>query len=186
MSLDAAKIETPVKEAPSAFGAEGGLLEVLRQESAPGGVLPIVRGYRLLNPSATQTANPPDATQVPRKRRRRKSDTPPLSFGDSRLAAALRDMPPLRHWVDREKPFDWKDSEVAQWILRHPETIRYLFERANQSRAIVYDKETTTWMGANTMTASGKPIPKRQPRKPRKPRQNHGYTIRPATNPEPR
>lgn len=57
-------------------------------------------------------------------------------------------MPPLRHSVPGE-PFDIRKSEVVQWLVRQPEILQYIFDRAHDTGSIVYDPETERWCGAD-------------------------------------
>ena len=57
----------------------------------------------------------------------------------------VRTMPPLHHTIPGE-PFRMEDSEVVKWLLRQPDVMVYLFEKAKP--LMVYDKVTNTWRGA--------------------------------------
>ena len=59
----------------------------------------------------------------------------------------------LRHWPDLGQPFDIAKSEVVQWLISQPEIQDWLFQRLNQSQAIVFDAATKTWSGNRAATA---------------------------------
>jgi len=56
----------------------------------------------------------------------------------------VREMPPLRHSIPGE-PFRMENSEVVKWLLRQPEVLQYLFDKAKVY--LVYDAATGTWRG---------------------------------------
>lgn len=58
----------------------------------------------------------------------------------------IRKMPPLRHSIPG-RPFRMEDSEVVRWLVRQPDVMNYLFDKA---RAFMcYDSETGTWRGTD-------------------------------------
>ena len=79
-------------------------------------------------------------------------------FKDSKAYAVICQMPPLEHWPDKTQPFCWEDSEVVQWMMKQPEVMKYLFEKAHQSEAMVFDGEC--WAGVGLIkAASGDGLP---------------------------
>lgn len=58
------------------------------------------------------------------------------------------EMPPLDHYPLRDShEFRWDDSEVVEYIMRHPQFMSNLFKQLTNSRAIVFHPATRTWRG---------------------------------------
>ena len=71
------------------------------------------------------------------------------SFKDTKAFKCACEMPVgLRHQLSGE--FDWKKSEVMEWLLDQPEILSYLFSKFNSSGAILYDPEKWTWRGRDS------------------------------------
>ena len=71
-----------------------------------------------------------------------------IDFKKSNLFKAMTKMPPLRHAIPR-RLFSLEKSEVVKWLISIPAAQIYLFNRAKDSGAIVYDPDTGTWRGSN-------------------------------------
>jgi hypothetical protein len=54
-------------------------------------------------------------------------------------------MPPLKH--KDGAVFDQSKSEVMNWIVTLPSVRKFVFDKANQSGLIVFNKTTGTWQG---------------------------------------
>ncbi len=65
------------------------------------------------------------------------------------IMGEITPMPPLKHdyRVDKSEPFDYRKSDVANWIASLPSVKRQLFEFANQNKLIRFDKDLKTWVG---------------------------------------
>jgi hypothetical protein len=63
-------------------------------------------------------------------------------------------MPALSHWPDRSKPFDYQDSDVCHWLLSQPGVKQWLFDKARNMGAIVFQPETETWVGKSSIPPS--------------------------------
>jgi hypothetical protein len=48
------------------------------------------------------------------------------------------------------EPFTAERSEVLRWIAAQPTLLNYLLNKLRCTKAIVFDKETSTWRGADT------------------------------------
>ena len=64
----------------------------------------------------------------------------------------LADMPLLRHWTDRSKPFDYANSEVIACIrdrfgVSMDDAIR-IFGYARYKKVVVFDPITKFWCGS--------------------------------------
>jgi len=57
-------------------------------------------------------------------------------------------MPPLSHWPDKSKPFNYDDSEVCKWILSQPGFKRWVFDKARSGDQIIFDAEKEIWVGS--------------------------------------
>ena len=72
---------------------------------------------------------------------------PKSVFEKSNLFKSMAKMPPLRHAIPG-KLFSLEKSEVIKWLVSIPAAQIYLFNRAKDSGAIVYDSDTGTWRGS--------------------------------------
>lgn len=68
----------------------------------------------------------------------------------SKFLLVCSQMPGLSHWPERDKPFDYRKSDVAQWLMAREEMWKWLFDKANDMGVIVFDPETKLWHGADT------------------------------------
>lgn len=59
----------------------------------------------------------------------------------------LSEMPPLRHSMQTEDPFDIEHSEVAKWLISRPAVMQFIFNKATSTKCIEYDKTTGLWSG---------------------------------------
>lgn len=64
---------------------------------------------------------------------------------DKKLATAAN-MPPLYHTLPNQK-YDFRKSEVLNWLSERPELISYIFDQATNAKEIVYIPETGKWQG---------------------------------------
>lgn len=55
-------------------------------------------------------------------------------------------MPPLYHTLPGEI-FDYRKSEVLQWLSERPALIQYLYDRAVSTKQIVFNHATGKWQG---------------------------------------
>lgn len=60
-----------------------------------------------------------------------------------------KEMPRLKHWPDKSRPFSRERSEVIQWLIRQPEIQQLIFALAHENKLIRYDSATETWVGVN-------------------------------------
>lgn len=67
----------------------------------------------------------------------------------SHFIESVSKMPRLSHWPDRTQPFEYKNSEVINWILSMPELPKWIFDKARTCGAIKFDPESETWIGVN-------------------------------------
>ena len=63
----------------------------------------------------------------------------------------MADMPPLSHWPDRNKPFDYADSHVVAYVrdrfgVSMDLAIR-IFNYASYRKVITFNRETRLWCG---------------------------------------
>lgn len=69
----------------------------------------------------------------------------------------MADMPVLRHWPDRDQPFDHGRSEVIAFIMARCDvalkTAIRIFDSARRKGVIRFDHETQLWCG----TKGGRP-----------------------------
>lgn len=60
-------------------------------------------------------------------------------------------MPPLPHWPDRTKPFDYANSQVIAFIMARcdvsQKTATRIFDSANQKKVIRFNHDTKLWCG---------------------------------------
>lgn len=64
-----------------------------------------------------------------------------------KIRRAAEHMPPLRHSANG-KAFDIQESEVAKWLCERPEIMQLVFDKARESKAIVYVAEHDMWRGS--------------------------------------
>ena len=65
------------------------------------------------------------------------------------MKAEAANMPPLFHNDPDALLFDINQSEVVKWLVAQPGMKLYVFERAKDAGAIVFDRETRKWRGAS-------------------------------------
>ena len=70
-------------------------------------------------------------------------------FKDSKAFAIIQTMPPGMIHHDKSQDYDVTKSQVVQWIISQPAALWYLFGKARNSGAIVFDPATGTWSGKN-------------------------------------
>lgn len=58
-------------------------------------------------------------------------------------------MPRLTHRFP-EQPFDWRTSEVGDWLRNNPDALDFLFQQLKDAGAIVFDAGTHQWRGCGT------------------------------------
>ena len=68
----------------------------------------------------------------------------------SKLLMKAVTMPPLSHWPDRTKPFDYRNSDVCKWLLEQLETWAWIFLKMHDTGAIVFDESSKKWAGIET------------------------------------
>jgi hypothetical protein len=70
-----------------------------------------------------------------------------------RVWTQLAVMPPLPHYPDRSKPFNFDDSKVVDFIVATCRTNRRhavsLFNQAKQNGVIVFDRDIGQWKGCD-------------------------------------
>jgi hypothetical protein len=66
-------------------------------------------------------------------------------FRESKAFGTGAEMPFLVHKPGED--FDWRASEVFQWLATNPVMLQYLFDRLRESGAIVYDRKKGGWRG---------------------------------------
>ena len=71
-----------------------------------------------------------------------------MNFTKSRLYQVARKMPPLYHKLPGEE-FNLQKSRALWWLMKQSEVRLYIWDRLKQSGAIVYDRETGKWRGAD-------------------------------------
>jgi hypothetical protein len=63
----------------------------------------------------------------------------------------LETMPPLSHWADRSKPFDYAHSDVIRFIMSRCniplETAIQVWNSARYKHVIKFDPESRLWSG---------------------------------------
>lgn len=57
-------------------------------------------------------------------------------------------MPPLYHTLPG-KEFDYKQSEVLNWIAKQPEMLNFVREQLKSAGYIFYNSETGQWCGVD-------------------------------------
>lgn len=57
-------------------------------------------------------------------------------------------MPPLYHTEPGEK-YNFKNSEVLEWVSKRPALMEYVFSQASNAKEIVYDPDTGKWQGVD-------------------------------------
>ena len=65
------------------------------------------------------------------------------------------DMPPLSHWPDKTKSFDWAESAVCRWLADIEPNVPYprLFAHVQDAGAILFDADANTWRGCHFQPA---------------------------------
>ena len=66
------------------------------------------------------------------------------------MLLAFSKMPGKSHWPDRGRDFDYKNSEVVQWLFEQPDLWKWVFDKANSMGVIVFDPKTKLWHGVDT------------------------------------
>jgi hypothetical protein len=74
------------------------------------------------------------------------------TFKGSKVGKVISGMPPLEHWPDETQPFRFDESEVIKWLIGQPEVLNYLFGKATNSGAIIFDGEY--WVGVGFVEAA--------------------------------
>ena len=78
-----------------------------------------------------------------------------IGFKDSKAFGVGSLMPRgLKHWPDKDQPFDPRESEVIRWLISQPEILKYLAMKFT-SGAIIFDHTTETWRGINSNSNAG-------------------------------
>lgn len=72
--------------------------------------------------------------------------TTPEKLSKAFCAASL--MPRLTH-KDQEQEFNIMTSDVAEWLVNQPEIRQQIFTKFAMNGAIIFDKESRTWLGKN-------------------------------------
>jgi hypothetical protein len=67
----------------------------------------------------------------------------------SRMIFVLSQMPALQHW-DRSKEFSYRESEVCKWLMGRDELWEWVFQKAKDLGAIVFDGKSKCWVGSQT------------------------------------
>lgn len=57
-------------------------------------------------------------------------------------------MPPLYHTLPGQE-FDYKKSEVLDWIAQQPEMLNFVREQLKSAGYIKYDRKTGLWIGVD-------------------------------------
>lgn len=66
----------------------------------------------------------------------------------SKIVNIAKKMPPMCHKFP-DQPYDVRKSHVVKWMLKHDETLEYIWNAIKQSGAVVYDSKTHTWRGVD-------------------------------------
>ena len=61
---------------------------------------------------------------------------------------AGKNMPPLYHTFPGQE-FDYKKSEVLNWIAQQPEMLNFVRDQLNSAGYIVYNPDTGQWCGVD-------------------------------------
>lgn len=69
----------------------------------------------------------------------------------SKAVLRAMDMPRLSHWVSKSAGIPWsgEQSDVLKWMLNQPAIANSVMCYMKDNGAIVYDPETSTWVGVN-------------------------------------
>jgi hypothetical protein len=65
----------------------------------------------------------------------------------SKQLRVVANMPPLRHWPNKPRPFDIANSEVVQWAVPQAGVQQWLFGKFQEFGLIQFDRATGTWRG---------------------------------------
>ncbi|MDR1011576.1 MAG: hypothetical protein LBM04_10735 [Opitutaceae bacterium] len=97
----------------------------------------------------------------------------------TRAFECARAMPPLTHWRDRSQPWTPAQSDVVAWLASQPSIASYIFNRAADAGAIVYDVERKLWRGVGQPAIAAPPplapSPARNNTSPAPPRESPAY-----------
>jgi len=69
-----------------------------------------------------------------------------MGYTKMALHEAVRLMPPLRHWPDKNVPWKIEDSEVVKWLVKQPEMMVCVFEWMKNAGWIAFKKDGY-WVG---------------------------------------
>lgn len=72
----------------------------------------------------------------------------PARVHRSNLIEVAKNMPPLYHTIPRQE-FDISNSEVVNWLLKQPDTLKYVWNNIKNSGSVIYDSDTGKWQGVD-------------------------------------